>query len=206
MRYENFKSMLKEYIVLDIETTGLSKYRHKITEIAAVKIRNNEVVEEFQTLVNPEVKIPKFITKLTGINNEMVKDAPKVNEVMPNFLDFVGHNVIVAQNASFDYGFLSYNAKEHLNVEMENERLCTIKLARRLVPNIKGRSLANLCEYFSITNETAHRAMSDVIATYQVFQKLHEQLLKAGVEKQKDILRFESLPKYKCEEIFINSE
>jgi len=99
-----------EYIVLDIETTGLSRYIHKITEIAAVKVKDNKIIEEYQTLVNPETKIPRFITRLTGIDNEMVKDAPTINEVMPGLLKFLGNHTIVAHNATFDYGFIAYNA------------------------------------------------------------------------------------------------
>lgn len=205
MKSKYLKNMLNQYIVTDIETTGLSKYRHCVTEIAAIRVKNNEIIDEFQTLINPEKKIPKFITKLTGISDEMVKDAPKIYEVMPDFIKFIGNDILVAHNASFDYGFLEYNAKIHAQHNMENQKICTIKLARRLVPNAGSRKLLSLCEYFNITNETAHRAMSDVLATKELFQKLHNQLLKAGVEQQKDILRFESLPRALCEKLYLNN-
>ena len=196
--------MLKQYIVLDIETTGLSKYRNGITEIAAVKVKNNKIVKEFHSFVNPEQKIPRFITRLTGITEEMVSDAPKISEVMPKLLKFLKKDIVVAHNASFDYGFLSYNAQVHLNTSLENNRLCTRKLATRLLPELKRKRLGNLCEYFNIFNEDAHRAMSDVKATFEVFKKFHERLIDAGIKKTDDILAFESMPRVKCERILLN--
>ena len=96
---------------------------HKITEIGAVKVKGDSVVEEFQTLVNPKQHIPRFITRLTGITNEMVKGELPIQKVLPSFLDFIGDNVMVAHNATFDYGFLHHNLQKHLAVNFENERL-----------------------------------------------------------------------------------
>ncbi len=193
--------VLKQYIVLDIETTGLSKYKHAITEIAAVKVKNNKIIKEFHTLINPEQKIPSFITRLTGINDEMVKDSPTIKEIMPNLLKFLGKDIVVAHNASFDYGFISYNAEIHAKKPLKNSRLCTRKLASRLLPDIGSKRLGNLCEHFNIVNNDAHRAMSDVLATLELFQKFHNQLISAGIKKAEEILEFESLPRYKCEQM-----
>lgn len=195
--------MLNQYIVLDIETTGLSKYRHGITEIAAVKVKNNKIIKEFHSLVNPEQKIPRFITRLTGIDEEMVKDAPKINEVMPKLLKFLKDDIVVAHNASFDYGFLSYNAEVYANTNLENKRLCTRKLATRLLPDVGSKKLGNLCEYFDIVNEEAHRAMADVRVTFELFKRFHEQLLESGIKTAEDILMFESMPRIKCERMLI---
>lgn len=196
--------MLNKYIVLDIETTGLSKYRHGITEIAAIKVKNNKIIKEFHSLVNPEQKIPRFITRLTGIDEEMVKDAPKINEVMPKLLKFLKNDIVVAHNASFDYGFLSYNAELYANRCLKNRRLCTRKLATRLLPDVGSKRLDNLCEYFDIVNEEAHRAMADVKATFELFKRFHEQLLESGIITSEDILMFESMPRIKCERMLIN--
>ena len=122
------------FTIIDIETTGLSKHTDKITEIAAAKFENGEMVT-FQTLVNPEVRIPRFITELTGITNQMVESAPTINQVLPHFMDFLGDDVFVAHNATFDFGFLDHNLQLHHNKEIENEVLCTRKLANRLVPD-----------------------------------------------------------------------
>jgi len=180
------------YIILDLETTGLSKRIHKITEIAAIKVENNKVIGDFQTLVNPETQIPRFITRLTGIDNELVKDAPTIDKVMPKLMNFLEDHTIVAHNASFDYGFLDHNAKLHLNQELTNNKLCTRRLANRLVPQLKSKKLSCLCEHFNLTNDTAHRAMSDTKVTFQLFNNFLDLMKKQGIEKHDDILKFQS--------------
>ena len=186
---------LGDYTVLDIETTGLSRYQHRITEIAAARYRSGRRVKEFQTLVNPEVPIPWFIRRLTGISSAMVADAPKIQKALPEFLDFLGPSVIVAHNASFDHGFISHNAKEHLGMELNNHTLCTKKLANRLLPDLPSKRLAALCELFRIENERAHRAMGDVNATAQVFSRLLALLRRQRIMTEKQILDFERGPR-----------
>lgn len=183
--------MVDEYTVLDIETTGLSKYIHNVTEIAAVKIKGKRVVGSFQTLVNPEQRIPSFITRLTGIDNEMVKDAPTIDSVLPAFLDFLGSSVIVAHNATFDYGFINYNSEKHLKKSVKNKRLCTRKLANRLLPSLPRKRLGDICECFDVKNEQAHRAMGDVKATKQIFYKFMSMLALADIKTQDEIMEFE---------------
>jgi len=186
---------LRDYTVLDIETTGLSRNRHKITELAAARFKNGRRADEFQTLVNPEVPIPGFITHLTGISNSMVKDAPKIQKALPEFMDFLGSSVIVAHNASFDHGFIAYNAKEHLNAELNNSTLCTRRLANRIVPDLPSKRLAALCELFKIQNEQAHRAMGDVNATAQVFDKFITLLRKQNIRTEKQIIQYAYSPR-----------
>jgi DNA polymerase III subunit alpha, Gram-positive type len=183
-----------EYVVVDIETTGLSKYIHKMTEIAAVKVKNNRVVGEFQTLINPETHIPSFITRLTGINDEMVKDAPRVHEILPEFLDFLGDSTLVAHNATFDYGFIAYNVNKYLDKEVRNQKLCTRKLANRLLPDLPRKRLGDLCEMFEVQNDQAHRAMGDTKATVKVFTKFLAMLELADVKTHDDLVNFERMP------------
>ena len=184
--------MKKEtYVVLDIETTGLSKHHHKITEIAAVKVQNNKILKEFSTLINPEVKIPSFITSLTGINNKMVKNSPTIEEVIPKFMKFLGKNPFVAHCATFDYGFLKHNAQQHLSIELTNSKICTAKLSRRLVPELTSHKLSSLCEHFKIENNLAHRAISDVHATNQIFTNLLNILEKNKINERQQILTFQ---------------
>ena len=190
--------MLNEYVVLDIETTGLSRSRHRITEIAAVHVKKGKIVSEFQTLVNPGQPIPRFITRLTGIDDEMVRDAPLVDAVLPRLNSFLKNHIIVAHNASFDYGFLRHNFETYLNMELKNSKLCTRKLASRLLPELPSKKLSCLCEHFEIENADAHRAMSDVLATVKVFQEFHKMLESANIKKKADVLMFESLPIAKC--------
>ncbi len=181
-----------EYTVLDIETTGLSRHRHKITEIAAVKIKGKKIVGEYQTLINPKVPIPKFITRLTGIDNKLVEGAPSINEALPEFLEFIGDSTLVAHNAAFDYGFISHNLKEHLNQDLKNKKLCTRKLANRLLPDLPRKRLGDLCELFKIKNDQAHRAMGDTKATVKIFKKFKTMMELSDVKTHEEILKFEN--------------
>jgi len=182
------------FVVVDIETTGLSKSYHKITEIAGIKTEKGRVLDEFHTLVDPEVKIPPFIRHLTGINNEMVKDAPVIDDVIGDFCDFLGDSVFVAHNATFDYGFLSRNAS-FAGLELGNKRLCTRRLAARLVPMLASKRLDALCQHFRIINEDEHRAMGDARATLCVFNNFQNMLKRMGIEEKSDIIRFERTSK-----------
>ncbi|MFC1752442.1 PolC-type DNA polymerase III [Thermoproteota archaeon] len=186
-----------DYTVLDIETTGLSRHRDRITEIAAIKFRKGRKIDEFESLVNPEKHIPSFITRLTGIDDDMVKDAPKIDIVLPELMDFLGDSVIVAHSASFDHGFLNVNAERHLNISLENERLCTRKLANRLLPDLPSKRLDILCEYFELNNKAAHRAMGDTRVTADIFSRFLTMLRKDDIALKEDIIGFERAPRGK---------
>jgi DNA polymerase III subunit alpha, Gram-positive type len=192
------KNLSEEFIVLDIETTGLSKHHDKITELAAVKVRNGEVVDTFQSLVNPERNIPRFITRLTGINNEMVKDSPTVDKVLPYFMDFLGSSMIIAHNATFDHGFISHNVEKHLQQELCNEKVCTRKLSTRLLSHLPSKKLSSLCEYFNIVNDNAHRALDDTKATTELFLILKNILHDNNITNLEDVQKFESWTTAKC--------
>jgi DNA polymerase-3 subunit alpha (Gram-positive type) len=182
--------MKEAYVVLDIETTGLSKHVNKITEIAALRVENFQVVKRFETLVNPQTPIPSFITSLTGISDSMVRDAPIIEEVIPKFTKFVQDSPFVAHCATFDYGFIKHNA-QLLSLDITNPKICTRKLSRRLVPELRNYKLSNLCEHFQIINNSAHRAMGDVEATHKIFSKLLDLMKKQGIERREDVLNFQ---------------
>lgn len=194
------------YTVLDIETTGLSRYVHKITEIAAVRYKEGKIKKEFHTLVNPGVKIPKFITTLTGIDDKMVKDAPKIDEVLPDFLDFLEDTTIVAHNATFDYNFIDSNLMRHFDQNLKNKRICTVKLANRILADIGSKKLENVCKHFEIKNDNAHRAMSDVMATVEVFSNFLDILKEKGIEEHNQIINFERSPLKRCHDIICSDE
>jgi len=179
------------FTVIDIETTGLSRHYHKITEIAAARLKDGKIVREYHTLINPKVRIPTFITKLTGIDNKLVKDAPTITEILPSFVKFLGTDVFVAHNATFDYRFLEHNLKKHFKYSLENPRLCTRKLAYRLFPDLSRRRLSDLCTLLNIKNSQAHRAMADVHATIEVFSNMLSLLNDKGISKVEDIFKFE---------------
>ena len=189
-----------DYVVIDLETTGLSRHTDKITEIAAVKVKNKEIIGQFSTLVNPRCRIPHFITHLTGINNKMVKDAPFVEEVLPAFVKFLGGSVFVAHQAIFDYNFLNQSTTIHLKKEIMNPTLCTRKLAYRLVPELSSWRLQMLCNHFNVTNLQAHRAMGDALATTQILNHLLGILEKRGVKDKESILSFQQVSRAKLNE------
>ena len=186
------------YIILYIETTWLSKYRHKITEIAAIKFDWQNILWEFQTLINPERNIPSEITKLTWITNEMVSNAPKFFEIIPNFLDFIQNDIIVAHNANFDYWFISENIYCYTNKRIQNSCLCTRKLANRLLPDLPKKNLWTLCNYFWLTNERAHRAMWDTKVTVEIFKHFLNLLDKKGITEKNSIIEFQDKKISEC--------
>lgn len=183
----------RERIILDLETTGLSPQRHKITEIAAVKVENNEITDEFQQLINPEVPIPRFITKLTGISNSMVANKPIIEETLDELKKFIGTNTIVGHNISFDYRFLQENFWRHKNFLLTNDTLCTMKLARRMHSDLPSKKLGKLCEHYGLVNEQAHRAMSDVKATHQVLNEMLISLNQKQIKTFEEVKNFENM-------------
>ncbi len=160
-----------DYVVIDLETTGLKPSECEIIEIGAVKVIGNKQ-ETFQSLVKPTYPISRAITNLTHITNEMVKDAPSIDEVLPRFLDFLGDNIIVAHNASFDLSFLSA-ACEKQSMPFNNKYIDTLSWARRCYPQFRHHTLECLCDELDIDNSEEHRALSDALAT----QKLYDILL-----------------------------
>ncbi|HME87134.1 MAG TPA: 3'-5' exonuclease [Candidatus Nanoarchaeia archaeon] len=182
------------FTVIDIETTGLSKRSNNITEIAAARIRNGKVIKTYQTLINPQERIPSFITRLTGINNEMVKNAPTIRQELPNFMEFLKDDVFVAHNATFDFGFFEHNLNMHFHRELLNQKLCTKKLANRLYPELPSKKLGVICEHLNVKNTQAHRAMGDVLATTDVFNIMLNSLQRKGIYKTEDIIKFERSP------------
>ena len=159
-----------EFTVVDIETTGTDFLNDKITEIGAVKIIGGKIVEEFQTLVNPEVHISDKIVSLTGIDDDLVKDAPTIDKVYPDFIKFLGNSVFIAHNAEFDYRFLK-NAGKALGYIMDNEMLDTLALARKVLPQLSHHKLNLVCDYYGIVFRH-HRALSDAFATAEMFLEL----------------------------------
>ena len=182
------------FVVVDLETTGGSPASAEITEIGAVKVRGGEVLGEFQTLVNPGVPIPPFISVLTGISDPMVAGAPRLRSVLPSFLEFAGDAVLVAHNAPFDIGFLKAGCAM-LDLEWPGARvLDTARLARQVVtrdeaPNCK---LATLARLFRAGTTPDHRALSDARATVDVLHGLIERLGNLGVRSLDELSTFSS--------------
>lgn len=152
------------YIVFDIETTGLSVTQNKIIEIAAVKVEDGKEIDRFATFVNPHERIPYNIQQLTNINDEMVKDAPELEPVIRDFVEFAGDGVLVAHNARFDMGFIQASLKQLGMPELPNPVLDTLELARLLYPKMKNHRLNTLADKYKVALESHHRAIDDTIA------------------------------------------
>jgi DNA polymerase-3 subunit epsilon len=161
------------YVVVDLETTGGMLPYHRITEIGAVKIRGGEVIETFQTLVNPKRRISEEIQKLTGITNEMVKEAPLFQDVAAGFQEFCKDSIFVAHNVQFDYGFLQAEFGR-LDERFVRPHLCTKQLMRKYFPDLESYSLANLTAHFNVPLVQHHRAMCDAEATAKLFLIINE--------------------------------
>lgn len=164
-----------EYCVLDIETTGFSFRTDKITEFGMMKIKNGEVIDTFECFVNPEIPIPKEITDVTHITDEMVKDAETIEKVMPKVKEFLGDSILVAHNADFDMGFIKYNAKA-LGLEINNMYIDTLRLAKQIFPELKRFKLGKIAEHLNIEVIVAHRALDDVKTLVQVFNVMLEKI------------------------------
>jgi DNA polymerase-3 subunit epsilon len=173
----------QDYVVVDIETTGSWSNGDRITEIGAVKIRNHRVVAEWHSLINPQRNIPKKIVELTGITNEMVRDAPVFAEIAESFLDFMGDGIFVAHNVNFDYGFIAYEF-ERLERRFRFPKLCTCAGMRRRYPDHKSYSLGNLCALYDIELQDHHRALCDARAAARLLNLINRQRLQPEKENQ----------------------
>lgn len=172
-----------DFVVFDLETTGAKTPPCRITEIGAYRVQKGKITEEFQTLVNPETPIPTFISQLTGISNQMVKNAPRFHEVAADFLDFIGDSVLVAHNAPFDMRFLNHEiGRIHEDYRVANPHLCTVKLSRKLLPHIENHRLNTVADYYSIALVNHHRASDDARATAHIFVNLLAELHILGVK------------------------
>ncbi len=180
------------FIVFDLETTGLSSIKDRIIEIGAVKIKGGEIVDRFSTFINPERPIPFKIEQLTGINDSMVIDAPKIEEILMDFLDFIDDGVLVAHNAGFDVGFLEQKCR-FMEIYPKFTYLDTIALARVLLPTISRYTLNVVAKALKIPLENHHRAVDDANATAEIFLKFAEMLRERNIHDLKGINQFGSM-------------
>ena len=174
------------YCVLDLETTGFSPKTEKITEVGIMKIKDGKVIDEFSTFVNPEKPIPPKVVEVTNITDDMVQDAETIDKIFPKILEFIDGSVLVAHNASFDMGFLKYNAKQ-LGYEFDYTYVDTLALSRKIFPDLKKYKLGKIAEYLKIKVEVAHRALDDVDTTVKVFNVMTKILKEKGAKTVDDI-------------------
>lgn len=169
------------YTVIDLEMTGLDVKKDRVIEIGAVRVREGRVLDTLGTLVDPGIPVPERVTELTGITSEMVREGMPVDAALQKLLDFIGEDEIVGHNVTFDYRFVKQWAVNK-RIPLELKAFDTLPLARRLLPPEQPKKLENLCEYFQIPRENAHRALDDALETQQIFEKLKQLAERANVE------------------------
>ncbi|WP_456400693.1 3'-5' exonuclease [Persephonella sp.] len=178
------------FTVIDIETTGFNPEHNDIIEIAAIKYQGNIILDKYWTLVKPQYElIPEHISRLTGITTAMVIDQPTIDEVLPEFLNFIDNTVLVGHNIRFDLSFLNNKTKTYLGKTIKNPFICTDHLARKILSDIDSKSLANIAKHFNIPFTRQHRAMYDAEVNLKVFIKMLHFLEDYNVFKVIDIIK-----------------
>ena len=175
------QSLQDSFVVFDLETTGFSATRSRIIEIGAVKVEHGEITDRFSTFVNPQIPIPPRITEVTSIEDSMVADAPAIETVLPEFLDFCKGCVLVAHNAGFDYGFICKKGAEQ-GLDTEFTVVDTVGIARVLFPHLARYTLDNVAKVLKISLINHHRAVEDAEATAEIFEKMIPLLEKEGIK------------------------
>lgn len=181
---------LKDYVLFDLETTGINQNVDKIVEISAVKVCGHEIVGEYSTLVNPCMHIPAAVTAVNGITDEMVADAPGIKEAVEGFVAFIGDSVLVGHNIhTFDTNFIYDAVWEEMGKELKNNYIDTLYMARRCLPMLSHHKLTDVASYFQIETKGAHRALFDCIMNqkcYEEIGRLFLEMKKTEKEKQKN--------------------
>lgn len=164
---------VKDYVVFDLETTGVNPERDSIIEISAVKVGNGKTIGEYSTLVNPGCHIPAAATAVNGIRDDMVADAPQEEEAMEGFLEFIGGSILVGHNIhTFDMNFAYDAVLRALGKELDNDYVDTLYMARSCLPGLSHYRLTDICEYFHIAVEGAHRALNDCRMNQRCYEEL----------------------------------
>lgn len=172
--------MINDYVVLDLETTGLNPKTDKIIEIGAAKVRNGLIVESFSTFINPGRSLTPRVMEITGIHNEDLTEAPSIDEIIDRLIDFIGEDILLGQNILFDFSFVK-KAAVNKKIAFEKQGIDTLRIARRFLTDLDSRTLSSLCEHYHIEFR-AHRAYNDAEATH----KLYQALVKDFYEKEQD--------------------
>src|SRR5579859_1420022 len=171
------------FVVVDLETTGGRAAAGSIIEIGACRMEGQRITATFETLVRPRMAIPRFITGLTSITNEMVRDAPPIEDALPPFRDFLGDAVMVAHNAPFDHSFLDFEFRRLFGIGVRNPVLCTLRLSRRLLPSLKRRRLDALADHFGLSTAGRHRGLGDARMAAELLSIFIEMAAKMGLDR-----------------------
>ena len=168
---ESIIEKLSDYTIIDLETTGLDPKYDEIIELGAVRVRNGKIEETFQRLVKPDNPIDQFITNLTGITNEMLKDAPKIDKILPEYIAFIGEDKIVGHNVNFDINFIYDKYYEMSKKAFNNSFVDTLRMARKVLKELDHHRLSDLRAFYKIDSKE-HRSIDDCITTFEVYNRL----------------------------------
>lgn len=175
------------FVVFDLETFGLNSHKNEIIEIGAIKLKGTRIVDTFSSFVNPNKIIPKRISELTHITQDMVDNAPTIEDVLPKFLEFTKDAVMVAHNSAFDMGFIRRDAKKYMGIDYKPAVIDTLQMARDLYPDLKGYNLDRLNKTFKLSLENHHRAIDDAQSTAKLFIMFLEKYIENGVVNVEDM-------------------
>lgn len=175
------------FVVFDLETFGLNSHKNEIIEIGAIKLKGTRIVDTFSSFVNPNKIIPKRISELTHITQDMVDNAPAIEDVLPKFLEFTKDAVMVAHNSAFDMGFIRRDAKKYMGIDYKPPVIDTLQMARDLYPDLKGYNLDRLNKTFKLSLENHHRAIDDAQSTAKLFIMFLEKYIENGVVNVEDM-------------------
>jgi DNA polymerase III epsilon subunit family exonuclease len=189
---EKSVSLAREvFVVVDVETTGFSPPADRVIEVAAVKVSNGEILDQFSTLTNPCRPVPGQITGLTGITHSMVAEAPTFRQVAQDFLDFLGNAVFVAHNAPFDWRFIQSEISLATGRKLLNQRLCTMRLAKKLCRELSRCNLDHLACFFNLDfGENRHRALGDARVTAEILLILLDRARENGIENLPALIKY----------------
>lgn len=190
---ERIYEFKKDYSVIDIETTGLNPGYDTIIELAAIKVRDNIIVDKFSSLVNPNIKISSFITSLTGITNEMLQYAPSLDTVLPEFISFIKDDIVIGHNVTFDLHFISTESLRLLKKDFINNYINTLPLSRKIFPEVPSHRLSFLAEYLNICHPT-HRATYDCLATKELYDAIYKTASEKCIDPFKKINKYHAKP------------
>lgn len=175
---------VNDYVVIDLETTGLDPKWDDIIEVGAVKVLNGEIIDKFQSLVNPGYPIDPFISSLTGITNEMLSSAPDIEKVLPEFLSFLGGSIVVGHNVNFDINFLYDSCVNIMGTPISNDFVDTMRLSRRIFTEQRHHRLVDVTKRLDVEDNIEHRALSDALKTYACYEKIKLYLADKGISFQ----------------------
>ncbi len=177
---------VSDYVIFDLETTGTSCTTDEVVEISAIKVVDGKVVEEFSTLVNPQMPIPYWATEVNGITDAMVADSPTFDVALSDFLEFIGDMILVGHNIhTFDMKFICRDAQKYFGKTIGNDYVDTLPIARLYLPQLGHHTLSDLADYYGISSDGAHRALFDCRMNQQIFERLGEEMKNPSEEAKK---------------------